>query len=475
VAGVAMTGRLLALLAANVLMLALGTGLLPLLGLARTRRELLAKLPLGYLVGIVATGVLAAELAVVDVAAGRVVLAVAAVAVLAAGLYRTSPSPAPERERRTRSDLAALAVLAATIALLVRAAPLFAVKPLLESDGWMIWGLRARALLDFGHPSSPVFTSLAYPALQHPLWLPALEALDFRFIGSFDGTLIHLQLLALAAAFVGGAWVLLRRHVSSLLLAATLLAIVTAPAFLAQLQTNFADMPLAMLMGLGVAALGVWLTDGVTDGTGLLAAAALFLGAAATTKNEGELFALAAYVSAAVVARRSQLRPLAWAALATLLIDLPWRLWLQVEHAKIAEYSLADAFNPAYLRRADFRVGPAAHELARQIAHVSNWSYVVAFGVVGLVGALAAGRFRPAAFGLVWLALSFLGLVVVYWISTNPLADHLDFSSDRTIDSLVVGAAMLVPVLLRPEPEPARIEAPATPGARVTERVHGWT
>ena len=150
------------------------------------------------------------------------------------------------------------------------------------------------------------------------------------------------------------------------------------------------------------------------------------------------------------------------AALATLLIDLPWRLWLQLEHVKIAEYSLANAVNPAYLRRASFRVGPSARELLAQIAHVSNWSYVVAFGVIGLAGALAAGRFRPAAFGLVWLALSFAGLLVVYWISTNPLADHLDFSSDRTIDSLVLGAAMLVPVLLRPEPEPERAEAPAT-------------
>src|SRR5262249_44054777 len=141
----------------------------------------------------------------------------------------------------------------------------------------------------------------------------------------------------------------------------------------------------------------------------------------------------------------------------------------------IAEYSLANAFDPAYLRRADFRVGPAAHELAAQIAHVGNWSFVVAFGVVGLVGALAAGRFRPAAFGVVWLALSFLGLVVVYWISTNPLADHLDFSSDRTIDSLVLGAAMLVPVLLRPEPEPERAAATAPRWAPAPERGHGWT
>ena len=38
--------------------------------------------------------------------------------------------------------------------------------------------------------------------------------------GAFDGTLVHLQLLGLAVAFVGGAWVLLRRHAAPLLLAA---------------------------------------------------------------------------------------------------------------------------------------------------------------------------------------------------------------------------------------------------------------
>ena len=63
-----------------------------------------------------------------------------------------------------------------------------------------------------------------------------------------------------------------------------------------------------MLIALGVAALAAWLRSGEP---GLLPAAALFLGAGAITKNEGELFALAALVAAALVARREQRRPLA--------------------------------------------------------------------------------------------------------------------------------------------------------------------
>ena len=48
---------------------------------------------------------------------------------------------------------------------------------------------------------------------------------------------------------------------------------------------------------------------------------------------------------------------------------------------------------------------------------------------------------------------SFGALVAIYWISTNPLTSHLENSSDRTIDSLVIAGGLLVPVLLFDERE----------------------
>src|SRR5262249_6952860 len=150
------------------------------------------------------------------------------------------------------------------------------------------------------------------------------EALDFRAMRAFDGTLVHLQLLGLAVAFVGGAWTLLRGHAPRILLAAALLAILTAPSFFNQLQTNFADIPVAMLLALCVAALAAWLRSGEP---GLLAAAALFLAGAALTKEEGELYTAAAFAVAAVLSRRRQLKALGLAALAVVLVDLPWRVW----------------------------------------------------------------------------------------------------------------------------------------------------
>ena len=267
-------------------------------------------------------------------------------------------------------------------------------------------------------------------------------------MGSFDGTLVQLQLVGFGVAFVGGAWGLLRDRVPPLLLAAVLLAVITTPTFIYQLQSNYADVPLAIFIALGVASLALWLRRG---GEGLLPAAALFLGAAALTKNEGEMFSLTAFVAAALVARRAQLRPLAVGALFVVAVDLPWRIWLWAHHVKIAEYSLSNLFSPSYLYDHRDRVGPSAHQLWTQLWRLEAFSYVVPLILLGLAGALFLRRFRPAAFAGVWLLLSFAGLVAIYWISTNKVGNHLADSSDRTIDSLVFGGALLVPVLLSTE------------------------
>jgi hypothetical protein len=440
----AVNGHIAWIAAANVLMLLLGCGLLPFLRLARTRRDLLTRAPLGFAVGVAATGILVAELAVVGVPVGRVTLTVVSLAVLAVALVRL-PNGNWAMRRPDLRRLPAFAVLVLTLAILVPAARLFAVKPLLEFDGWAIWATRAKALYEYGRPVSPVFTDPLYPALQHPLLLPALEALDARFMGTFDGTALHIQLFAFAIVFLGGAWTLLRGSTRPLLLAATLLAIVCAPTFFNQLQTNYADVPLAVFVALGIAALATWLRTG---GEGLLPAAALFLAAAVLTKNEGEAFVLMAFVSGLAVARRDQVKPLLIAAAAVAAADLPWRIWLQVNDVHIAEYSLSNLFDPFYLSDHAGRVGPAARELVHQIWRVTSWSHVVELTVFALVSALVLKRFRTALFGIAWLLLSFGALVGIYWISTNPLTSNLANSSDRTIESLVIAGGLLVPVLL---------------------------
>jgi hypothetical protein len=441
-----MTGHIVLLVVANVLMLAVGTGLLPVLRLAEAPRELLVRLPLAYAVGIAATGVIAANLALVGVSVGRVGLPLLAAASLALGLPRLQRRR--PRERRAAPSwrlVPAVALLLPTAAYLANAARLFAVKPLVENDSWALWGTRARALYEFGHPVAPVFTESWYPALQYPLLLPELEAIDFRFFGAFDGTTIHLQELGLAAAFVGAAWTLLRRHVETALLSAALLAIVTAPMFFRQLQANHADIPLALLVALGVAVLAAWLRSGER---GLLPAATLFLASGALTKNEGEVFVIAAFVAAFAVARRPQRRPLAFSLGAVVACVAPWHIWLLAHDVTATTFNLSHLLHPHYLTTHWFRVVSAQHQLFAHIQLASNTSRLSLVAAVGFACALALGSLRVTAFGAAWLALSFGGLICVYWASSQPLHPDLNYSADRTIDTLLVGGVLLVPVVI---------------------------
>src|SRR5690606_11506346 len=111
----AVSERIAALAVANVLMLALGAGLLPLLRLAHSRRELVVRLPLAYAVGLAATGILAAHLSLVHVGLGRVGLPLLAAAALVLGLRRLRVSGSPPTSRpagRRRPDVATLAAYA---------------------------------------------------------------------------------------------------------------------------------------------------------------------------------------------------------------------------------------------------------------------------------------------------------------------------------------------------------------------------
>ena len=440
-----MTAHIVALCLANVLMLVAGAGLLPVLRLARTPREVFVRLPLAYAIGLAATGIAAANLALIHVPVGRVGLPLLAAAAVALGVRELKWSAASTARPRSYVALVVLLVIAAYFA---NAARLFAVKPLVENDGWALWGLRARALYEFGHPVAPVFTESWYSGLQYPLFLPELEAIDFRFMGAFDGTVVHLQLLGLAIAFVGGAWSLLREHAPPLVLAISLLAIVTAPMFFGQLQTNDADVPAAMMIALGVASLAAWLRS---SEQGLLPAAVTFLAAGALTKNEGEVFVLAAFIAALAAAGRLQRRPLLIAFGVTAALVLPWHIWLLAHHVTATTWSLSHLLDPHYLTSHWYRVESAQHQLIEQIQRSSSWSRLSLVAAAGVAGAVLLRNNRVLAFAVGWLLLCFGGLLLVYWASPLPLHPDLFSSADRTIDTLVIGGVVLVPLLVGTE------------------------
>jgi hypothetical protein len=441
------TGSLAGLLVANGLYLAIGIALLVLLRVARTRTELTSRFGLAYVVGVAATGALSAHLALVRVPVGLLELAVLA---LLAGIpawlrYRRLPAgrgPGPEGARRidVASRTVGVGALLVALVLLVHAMRAFAVRPLVEWDGWAIWAMKARALYDFGGVAHGVFTTQPYGPLQHPLFLPALEATAFRAMGAFDGTLVHVQLALLAFGFAAGLWALLRERVPAALAGATILAILAAGSTLRQLAANLADIPLAFLVALGVVALGRSLAD--EDGS-LLPAAAVLLGAATLTKPEGLLFAVAALVPFVLIART---RASLLTAIAVALIYVPWRVFTTANDLRNPEYSLGDALRPSYLSAHSDRVRPAFAGVWHQVWS-SGWAWLVPLALVAFAAALLARRWRLAGFAAAWTLLSFGGIVLVFWISVVPIELTLRWAAYRTVASLVIGAAALAPLL----------------------------
>ncbi len=427
------------LLLLQLLFLALGAGALPVLGIVRDRAELRARLPLAYLVGVAVAGIVAAHLALVNAAVGVTELVVLTIVVWLVAWRRLRAAGSREH---SPLDVVGVVALLLALFLLAHVTRMLETRPLYEWDGWAIWATKARALFELGGAYQPVFTT--YPPVQHPLLLPALEAIDFHALGRFDGTLLHVQLGLLAFGFAAAAWTLLRERVPAALAGLTVLAIVSATAFVKQLSTNYADVPLAIFVALGAICLARWLAEG--DAT-LARAAALFLGAATLTKPEGLLFAAAALAAALAAGGRARARGTALVALATALVLLPWRIFVAGHHLKNPEYSLGDALNPAYLADHADRLGPTLRSVAGH-AFSLDWGLLLPLALAAIVAALLAGRTRLAVFAILWTLFSFLGIVLVFWISVVPVELTLRWAAYRTVASLVVGAAALAPLLV---------------------------
>jgi hypothetical protein len=440
-----MSGSLAGLLYLQLLYLAIGVGLLGLLRVRPFGLRALAGFGIGlaYVSGVAAAGILGAELALIHVPLGLVELTLLALVLLVVAFLRR---PAAERRASSRSHWTGLLPLALLGVLLSYALVAVGRRPLLEFDGWAIWGMKARALYQFGGTGTPVFTSDAYPPLQHPLLFPSLEATASRAMGAFDPALFHVQLVLLAAAFAAALVDLYGRRVPLLLAGLVVVSVVSATATIQQLATALADVPLAFFVALGLVGLARWLE---TDETPPLVCAVLFLGAATLTKSEGALFAVTAALAllgtlAATERRRLPRAALAFAGVAAILA--PWRLYVAAHDLPIAEYRFTDALSPSFLADHSDRVWPAVSGLTHRAA-TGGFGLLLAVIVLGVAAAILSRRDRLAAFAGAWLALSFAGLVLIYWISNLPVDLALVWSGGRTVTTLVLTGAALTPLL----------------------------
>ncbi len=434
--------RVAALLAANVLMLGAGLGLLPLLGVARSWRELVARSGLGYLCGILLAAIIAANLALVHVSFGWIGLGLLAALSLVLGGLRLRGTERPVFRRPTWTALAGTAVL---VALLVEYWRAFIVAPLNRYDAWAIWALKGHALYAFGWADPAVFAGAAYrfANLDYPILLPSLEAIDFRAMGAFDTRVLHLQFLLLLVAALAALGALLRDRVPPLLLWLSLIAIALAPAVFDQLFTAYADVPLALVFAVGVAAAGRWV---VTDERWSLAVATLCFGGALLTKNEGTLFVVTVFVALLLVAAR-RWRTLAVAAAVDVALLLPWKVYVRVHDIHDINYSLLDTFDLDHVSgRAG--VGPIAFRtLGSQMTDPQQWGLLLPLFAVLVVAALVTGLRALPLFAIAWPLLSWLGLSWIYVVTHFEYSSYLDSTKERVVASIVLGTAALTPLL----------------------------
>ena len=430
---------------------ATGLGVVAALGLARSPRELVRLAGLAPLTGMASAGVIGATLAAAGPRlglAGLVALAALACAV-GGGRLALASSPIPPLPRRphTRIGLAATVTSLAAIAVVVAFALAgFRDKPLAEYDGWAIWGMKARALATLGSADQAVFAADAYERLhlEYPLLVPTLHALPLQAAEGFESNTVLLS--ALAIAFVGllAIWAILREVVQPPLLLAFVAAIACAPAFLLQLQTGYADVPLAVLVAAGLAAAGRWL---VRNEGPWLALATLFFAAAALTKNEGLLFAASALVPLLVVARGRR-RTAAVALVAVAVAYVPWRLYMLVHDLEAPDYDLSSSFDLPFVAGRLDRVPVAGEQLLRDGLEPRQLGLLLVLGLVSVLVALVAGRRDLGVLAGGFALLSFTGLTWIYVLTPYDVTFFLSTNSSRVVVSPVLALAALSPLLV---------------------------
>ena len=289
-------------------------------------------LGISYITGLCAVGV-AATLALVagfglstSVVVG-LVLAIAACGT-AIGLLRHSPFPrarGPLSVPRSLGDILTALAAAATVLVAFLMFRAFEHQPLLANDAFAFWIPKAKAIYFFGGLDPQLFRTL--PAPSYPLFVPALDAMVFRFVHAADTTALEFQYWLLLVGFLGSAAALLRGIARRGLIWLFLAAGAVIPEIEHRFFQLLADWPLDVFFVLSALCLVRWLH---TRERWLLPTYAIVLSAELATKREGQLLAACLFAGAAVATARTWRR--SWPLLLSLsvaayAVNVPWRIW----------------------------------------------------------------------------------------------------------------------------------------------------
>ena len=444
-----MISHLLALAAANLCFLAAGAGIGRALGLWRSPRDLPGVLAILYLIGVAAAGILATwalvaglELSRWQVVAGCALLA-AAGAVPAGRAGLTLP-PAPPRP----SDRVVLALQAAVAIVVVLLLVDAAYRPLSEWDAWAMWTMKAKAITLLGGLDARVLAGVPYHHLHldYPLLLPAVEAMGFRFMGSIDTQVIHLQAALLTAALLLAVPRLLADRVPVVIAWASVLLVAVAPSLVDQAGAGLADAPLAVFFAMAAVCGWRWLADGRRE---MLVLSALFAAATLATKREGTAFVLAFFLVMLIAAGRGRRLAALAAAVAALATAAPWQLWLHANGVDTSngEIPYAKVVDPGYLAGRLGRIPTGAASLVWHAIQPGAWLVIVPAAAVAVLLAARGGERRTAVFVAAVACLVLVSVVWAYWVGRPSLHYYLQHSARRVVTTPVVLLGAFLPVL----------------------------
>jgi hypothetical protein len=437
----------------NAAVVAAGVAIVRLVGLPGARAWWPSVAGLAPAVGLAACGIAAVLCAMTGIGVGLVstgALVVVALLVAAVALRRRRPdtgslSPPVEVGPVGRAvELVALVLLAVLSVGIVR---LYAATDLTQWDGWAMWAPKAHALFVDGDVWGPVFRDPAY-LMQHqeyPVLLPALEALSADAIGRFDRTLIDIESAAVLIGFGWGAWAVLRLVVAPWLAAGVALGLTGSAQLIDNGAGSYADSALASFTALGLLCAFVWLSRGATA---MLALSGLFFAAAASTKAEGLLFALAAIAAVLATTRgfARPLRPAIWFAGGVLVVPAAWAVVDRLNGPGAKNVDRGTLTDPGTIADTAGRIPDAAWRLLEE--SWDGWPVACAFVAAAIAAACLVRLWWHVAFVVLWGALAFVGLVGVYYASVSPIDWLLGTSADRVVFSLVLGLATCAPVLV---------------------------
>jgi hypothetical protein len=426
------------LLFANAAFLVAGAGLVRFLGF-----RLRASVGVAYMAGVASVGVISTLLLMAGLALRGWQVLVLCGSIAALGLVRRErpETTAPKTDWRVAGPAAGL--LGGYLAVLFVQC-LF--QALNSWDAWAKWTMKARAIVLLGGLDTSVFANQAYRplVLDYPMLIPALEAIDFRFMGRLDNLVVHVQFWLLLVGFLVAAFELLRDRVPQTLLWPSLLLVGTAPALADNLTSAYADAPVAFFFSL--AAIGAWryVVAGERRAVWLFG---LMAGAAVATKPEGSPFVAGLFVVLVISARvkRRPLLPVGIAAIWTLIAIVPWRIWVS-HHGIRSSTPIGKAIDPGYLWGRVDRVWPSVKSLVEK-SFAADWLAILPIALAVLVVLVWRRSHAAALFAAGALAVVFLSLLWGYWVNRPGLHYLLSTSGDRTVTTLVVVAGVFLPIV----------------------------